>query len=319
MKQKNIKASFLLAVASASGLMLSATHVADAALSSFGSGPVDTIYSDNFAAPALNVNSAAADPSSIAGNVVAGGDGGSGGTPGATYIGTAAQPSGSNSVAPDAVWNYSGSNSATITSPNPTNGEDSNTIDNLTLPLVPQIGLTYDLSLTLTAAPGTGGHGLEMAFLYNNGNGHNNVVDAVSNNDPVGLILDRDANSSPTDYFEIFESTGTGSDNSFAPTATSLTGGTAGTTVTVDELFTPTGATTGTMNWYLNGILANPTPVNVTGLTGGISYIQFGDNRDASGTFTNFSLSAQAVPEPASLGLVGLGALALLRRRRSCV
>jgi hypothetical protein len=302
--------ALLAAAIGAAGMMLSPLHTASA---SIFTGSFDTIYSDNFAAPATNVNSSLADPNAIVGNAPAVSTGLDGGSAAATYIGIA-QPAAIGAT--DAVWNYSGSNSATMTSPSPTNGEDANAIANLTLPLVPIVGKTYDLELTMVAAPGTGGHGLEMAFLYNNGNAHNTSVQAISNNDPVGLILDRDAVATAPNYFEIFENTGTGSDNSFAPSASALTGGTPGTTVTVDTIFTPTGTgTTGTMSWYLNGVLANPSPVNVTGLTGGVSFIQFGNNRDALGTFTNFSLTA--IPEPASLALLAVSGLLVARRRQA--
>jgi PEP-CTERM motif len=322
--KKSAKLTILAAVAGASGLMLSTAPVASASVFSsanpYGTGPVDTIYSDSFAAPGTNVNSATTDPNAIVGNPVAGGDGGSGGTPAATYLSTPIVTGITGT--PDADWDYSGSTSATITSPaaNVVAGEDTKTITNLTLPLVPVVGDAYDLELTMVAAPGTGAHGLEMAFLFNGGNAHNTTAQAISNNDPIGLILDRDATSSTTtsNYFEVFENTGTGSDNSFAPSASALTGGTPGTKVTVDEIFTPTGATTGTESVYLNGVLATGSPFNLTGLTGGISDIQFGDNRDALGTFTNFSLTAEAVPEPASAALLLLGGgLAMGRRRRS--
>ena len=47
-------------------------------------------------------------------------------------------------------------------------------------------------------------------------------------------------------------------------------------------------------------------------MTNGVSDIQFGDNRDAGGTFTNFSLTA--VPEPASLSLLAIGGLLAVLR-----
>jgi len=267
------------------------------------------VYSDTFAAPASNVNAASSDPNAIIGNAPAVATGLDGGSASATYIGYPVVTS--TSGTPDADWQYSGSNSAKITSPtaniNTTGniGEDGKTITNLTLPVVPVLGYAYDLELTMALPAATGAHGLEMAFLYNNGNGHNSSAQAISNNNPVGLILDRDAVSSGG-YF----------DTHFAPTASSLTGGSVGTTVTVDSIFTPTGATTGTMSWYLNGVLANATPVAMTGLTNGVSFIQFGDNQTTGGSFTNFSLTAQAVPEPASLGVAAVGALALVARRR---
>jgi len=294
----------LLAAVGGFGLIFSETRVATATLLT---GPVDTIYSDNFAGPAVNVN---APSTAIVGNTPAVETGLDGGSATSPYIGIATP-----GTLPDAVWQYSGSNSASITSPpaNVVSGEDTSTITNLTLPLVPTLGWTYDLEATLTAPAGTGGHGLEMAFLYNNGNGHNTSAQAISNNDPAGLILDRDAVSGGG-YFDIFEGTGTNGDTHFAPTASSLTGGSPGSSVTVDILFTSTGATTGSLNWYLNGILANPTPVAVSGLTGGISDIQIGDNRDACGTITNFSLTA--VPEPTVAGLAVAGSLVLGMRRR---
>ncbi|HUO10504.1 MAG TPA: PEP-CTERM sorting domain-containing protein [Phycisphaerae bacterium] len=295
-------------------MAVAATAVTSARATIF-TGSYDVVYSDTFAAPASNVNAASSDPNAIIGNAPAVATGLDGGSASATYIGYPVVTS--TSGTPDADWQYSGSNSATITSPsaNLSGGEDTKTITNLTLPIVPVVGYAYDLEMTMALPSATGGHGLEMAFLYNSGNAHNTLAQAISNNDPVGLILDRDALSNGN-YFEIFEGLGTASDNSFSPSASALTGGAVGTTVTVDSIFTPTGTTTGTMSWYLNGVLVNATPVSETGLTGGVSFIQFGDNRTTGGSFSNFSLTAQAVPEPASLGVAAVGALALVARRR---
>jgi hypothetical protein len=318
MKRKNVRFTILAAAVGACGLMLGGGQAAHASIlgtDSLGAGPIDTIYSDNFTSPVTNVNSAGSDPTAIAGNVVAGGDGGSGGTPGATYIGIAT-PAGSGAT--DAVWNYSGSTSATITSPagNVSAGEDANTIVNLTLPLVPIVGDVYDLELTMVAASATGAHGLEMGYLFGNGNGHNTSPQALSNNFPIGLILDRDAVSSGG-YFDVFEGSNTNGDTHFAPNGSSLTGGSPGSTVTVDEIYTPTSSTAGTESVYINGTLATGSPFALSGLSGGITDVSFGDNRVASGTFTNFSVTAEAVPEPASTGILLLGAgLAMKRRRR---
>lgn len=291
----------MVAVASGIGCLLLQTQFAGATLLT---GPVDTIYSDNFSGTGGNA---------IAGNVPTVASGLDGGTAGATWTGISTA-----GTAPDAVWDYSGSNSATITSPsaNVTAGEDPNTIVNIALPVVPVMGYTYDLEATISGVnPGTGGHGLEMAFLYNGGNGHLSAEQAISNNDPAGLILYRDAaETGPNGYFDIFESTGTGSDNRFAPSSNSLTGGSVGQTVTVDAILTPLTSTSVSMNWYLNGVLANPSPVTITGLTNGISDIQIGDNRIANGTITGFSLTA--VPEPASAGLLAISGLVLGARRR---
>jgi hypothetical protein len=304
-----------VAAVGAAGLMLSQGQTARA---SVFTGSFDTIYSDNFTAPVVNVNAASTNPNAIVGNVPATSTGLDGGSVTATYLSTPISTGAAGT--PDTDWVYSGSNSATITSPaaNIVAGESTKTITNLTLPVVPVLGKAYDLELTMNAPTATGAHGLEMAFLFNNGNGHNTTSQAISNNNPVGLILDRDATASGTtpNYFDIFEGINTVGDTQFAPSASSLSGGVPGTTLTVDSVFTPTGATTGTMSWYINGILVNPTPLALTGLTNGVSFIQFGDNRDAGGTFTNFSLTAQTVPEPASMGLVALGGLMMARRRR---
>jgi hypothetical protein len=312
-----------LAAAASVGLLF-----AEHANATLLTGSVDTIYADNFAAPAVNVNAATTDPNSIVGNTPATETGLDGGSATSPYLGIATFATGA--VTPDAAWNYSGANSATlngqtanIATTGSLTGEDGNSISNLTLPLVPVIAGVgfeeYDLELTMTNPAASGGHGLEMAYLFNNGNGHNTAAQAISNNDPVGLILDRDANASTTPgsgYFDIFEATGTGSDHNFAPTASALTGGTAGTTVTVDILYTALTTTSGSMSWYVNGVLANPTPVVITGLTNGISDIQFGDNRSTGVTFTNFSLTATDVPEPASAGLMLMSLPMLLRRGR---
>ncbi len=278
-------------------------------------GAVDTVYSDNFAAPASNVNAAGTDPNAIVGNAPAVATGKDGGSASATYLGILST---SSTGTPDTNWDYSGSNSASITSPaanvNTTGniGEDGKTITNLTLPLVPVLGTTYDLELTMKVPGATGGHGLEMAYLFNGGNGHNTAAQAISNNDPAGLILMRDAvQAANSNFVDIFEGTGTAGDTAISQT----TSGALGSAITFDVLFTPTGTTTGTMSWYVNGNLITGSPFALTGLTGGISDIQFGDNQTTGGTITNFSLTAQA-PEPASLGLAAVGALALVARRR---
>ena len=238
------------------------------------------------------------------------------GAAGAAYLGILST---STTAAPDTNWDYSGSNSAGITSPtanvNTTGniGEDGKTITNLTLPLVPVLGTTYDLELTMKVPAGTGGHGLEMAFLFNNGNGHNTAAQAISNNDPAGLILMRDAvQAANSNFVDIFEGTGTAGDTAISQ---AISGG-LGSAVTFDVLFTPTGATTGTMSWFVNGNAIAGSPFALTGLTNGISDIQFGDNQTTGGTLTNFSLTATATPEPASLGIAAVGAVALMARRR---
>jgi hypothetical protein len=305
------RVAVLAAAVGGLGLIFAGSHTAEASIlgTLYPSLPIDTIYGDNFTGTG---------GTGIVGNnptTETGLDGGSATAPwaGDTVIGTP-------SAGSDALWQYSGSSSASITSPTANiatsgnTGEDASTIVNMALPFSPGVGLVYDLEATFMVPAATGAHGLEMAYLWNNGNGHITADQAISNNDPAGLILDRDAVSGGG-YFDVFEGTGTSGDTHFAPTASALTGGSVGTSVTVDEIYTPTGATTGTMSWYLQGQLVNVTPVSLSGMTGGISWIQLGDNRTTGDTITSFSLTA--VPEPTVIGLLIGGAFPLMLRRRN--
>ncbi|MGA2440073.1 MAG: hypothetical protein ABSH08_03885 [Tepidisphaeraceae bacterium] len=303
MRRNAKKVAVVTAAVGGMSFLFSQTNVASASILP---GTPDVIYSDNFAAPAVNVN---APNTYIVNNAPAVETGLDGGSASATYVGVATI--GVPAANSDALWSYSGSNSATITSPAFNgNGEDNSTIDNLTLPLSPIIGETYDLELTMTVPSAThyGGHGVEMAFLYGNGNGHNTAGQAISNNDPAGLILDRDFVTG-TGYFDVFEGIGTANDNRFSP-GTGL-----GSTLTVDTLYTPTSTTSGVFSWYANGVLL-AGPVTITGITGGITDVQFGTNYNTAGgnVLQNFSLTDQ-VPEPVTAGLFLASGLPLMFRR----
>jgi hypothetical protein len=306
MRRNAKRVAVVTAAVGGMSFLFSQTNVASANVLT---GPYDTIYSDNFAAPTVNVNAPATyivnnAPAVIGANAAA--DGGSGT---ATYIGVSTI--GTPSTASDALWSYSGSNSATITSPtHGSNGEDSGTIDNLALPLSPIVGETYDLEITMMepAASAYGGHGLEMAFLFNNGNGHLTAGQAISNNNSVGLILDRDFVTGGTD-FDIYAGNAVNGADQLGFSNTPV-----GATITVDTLMTPTSATSGIFSWYLNGSqIAGPTAIS--GLTNGITDIQFGVNQNTAGVFTNFSLTDQ-VPEPVAAGLFLAGLPLLFRRHR---
>jgi hypothetical protein len=67
------------------------------------------------------------------------------------------------------------------------------------------------------------------------------------------------------------------------------------------------------MQWYLNGNLVNSTPFAASGLTGGITNIQLGDNRITGGLMQNFSLTA--VPEPTVAALLLTTTVPLMLRR----
>jgi hypothetical protein len=326
MKRNAKKVVVLAAAAGGFGVAAVCSSTAQASLLStlYPTAVVTTVYSDSFTGGTAGTQILGNNPA-----VETGQDGGSAST---AWLGT---PSGGTPTsAADAIWNYSASG-ASITSPSANiqvtganSGEDTATIANLSLPVTPVLGITYDLEATITVpsiagatSSGTsGGHGLEMAYLYNSGNGHvtgSVTADAISNNDPVGLILDRDYFSPSTQtstFFDIFEGSGTSNDTHFGNSSSPSTGGSVGTTITVDILFTATGATTGTESWYIDGNPVAGNPVAVTGLTSGVGYIQIGDNQTTGDLIQNFSLTA--VPEPASAGLLAASGFSLMVRRR---
>ncbi len=72
------------------------------------------------------------------------------------------------------------------------------------------------------------------------------------------------------------------------------------------------------VNFYVDGLL-DTTKTYSADVSGGFNQVRIGSALSSVGGgagFDNYSVSTDAVPEPACLGLLGLGGLSLLRRRR---
>jgi len=239
-----------------------------------------TIYQDNFTQGAGTL---------LGGQPVQVATGDDGGTANADW--SAATVTGSGT---DADWEYSGSNSVTVLSPSGTAARDTGLITDAILPFTPQAGLIYTLQATFNVpAAGTDNHWIGLSFI----NGTNNTT-ALSNDGPTGLVIVRDGlngNATLDGYVDVFEGAagGTGGDTSFAPTATALTGGTVGTTVTVTEILNTTGSSD-TLSWLLNGVSVG-SPVTLSG-NAAITGVAFGDDTAPSGTVSAFSLVDNGVP-----------------------
>lgn len=258
----------------------------------------DVIYQDNFSG---------ASGTALGGNVLPVDSGLDGGTAGATW-----QANTTTASNPDAIWQYSGSNSASILSPNGTGARDTNLIADALLPFTPQAGYVYDLEATITVPSGgtDNGHWLGLAFENFENGGTGGGAAALSNDGATGLAIVRDAVSSGASL-NIFQGAagGTGGQANY-----NIPGG-VGTPVTVDVLLNTLGGLSDeTIDWEINGVSVG-APVTLSG-NPAINYVAFGDDTAPSGTVTNFSLTA-TVPEPASLGLlVTTGGVFGLRRRR---
>jgi hypothetical protein len=259
----------------------------------------DVIYQDNFSGGSSGTT-LASDSSSL---VATGLDGGS--------VTTWTVTAGST----DATWLYSGSDSVTISSPNGDGGRDTGLITNAYLPFTPQAGYIYTLQSTFqVAAAGTDNHWCGLSFISTL-NGGNGGAEALSNDEPTGLVIVRDGNGTTTTYgpgqtadqIDVFEaaSGGTGGDTAF-----NIPGG-IGATVTISEVLNTMGASD-TLTWYINGTNVGAT----TTLSGNpaINYVAFGDDTAPSGVVSAFSLTA--VPEPGTLSLLGLSGLLAFKRRR---
>jgi hypothetical protein len=293
MKRKNVRFTILAAAVGACGLMLGggqAAHASILATAGLGAGPVDTIYADNFSGTAGTQLTA---PSTD--------NGYDGGTPGATWATTAST---SATTDPDANWLYSGSNSVTITTPGSLSARDTNLISNAVLPLTPQAGYIYDLEATLLSPLASGDNGHWSGLTYAQGTqAPGGGSSALSNDGDWGLMVVRDNVNPSPNWVSLFAG-GTGGQVNLNPA------GGVGTALTLDIVLNTAAST---MSYYINGSLVSG-PTSVSGFN--IKTVAFGDDTAPTGTVSNFSLTAQAVPEPASTALLLVSAGLTMKRRR---
>jgi len=93
-------------------------------------------------------------------------------------------------------------------------------------------------------------------------------------------------------------------------------------TAAVDlDIVLDTSGATWTAAYFVNGVQQGATqtlPASAITEIGGVGFSRTSNGTDTGGgTIDNFSLSFVQVPEPASLGLLGLAGLALIRRRHA--
>jgi hypothetical protein len=279
--------------------------IASASLVAASTLRADVIYQDNFDGTAGD----------LAGRAVPVASGLDGGTAGATWNAAASSANVTTitTTAADAAWTATGgthtstgSTAATIGALS--TGADSNLIATASLPFTPQAGFVYDLHAAIEASStGASGNWLGVTFAQAGLNGHtpSGSASALSNDNPYGLLISK----------------GTGAVQDFAGlgTANGSTGGTvtAGQFNSFDIFLDTTGAAW-KVAWGINlpagSTIANANAGTFTYSTNpSIGLVVIGSNK-LTGAVSDFSLTA--VPEPASLSLLSLAALPLLKRRR---
>jgi hypothetical protein len=304
---RNAKSYAALWVAGLAGLAAWTveTNVASATLLT---GSYDTIYSDGFTSQSAGTLLGGNSP-----DVASGLDGG---TAGATWNAATTTVASITSTASDVDWQYGGGGTATITTPNANKAaQDTNLIANALLPFTPVANYLYDLEATIQSpAAGTDSHWIGLTFMNGNSHGASGSASALSNDDPWGLVIVRDGVNPSPDWVTVFDGTGGGTGTSLALNPA----GGVGTTLTIDILLN---SATNQESWYIDGTQVGPTVTLNTGyITGSggdglINDVAFGDDTAPLGTVSQFSLTAQSVPEPACLGLLCVGSLFALRRR----
>ncbi|HEY1686727.1 MAG TPA: hypothetical protein VGG19_18345 [Tepidisphaeraceae bacterium] len=265
----------------------------------------DTIYQDNFDGTGGILSGRALDTAS----------GLDGGTLNQAWTSDSATSSNPDALITASGGTYSGTGTTSAAVGTFTTGADSNMITNAYLPIVPQTGYIYDAHVAIAAsAVGASGNWLGMTFAPANMNGHTagGGASALSNLAGYGLIIDKGTNT-----VQSFGGAGTGNaELSGVPSGFNSNSTTTPVYNTFDIILNTSGSQW-TVSWLVNGVA--PSGVGSTSYTytsnPSIGNIVIGTNK-LTGAFSDFSLTATAVPEPTSFVMLALAALPFAARRR---
>jgi hypothetical protein len=265
----------------------------------------DTIYQDNFDGTGGILSGRALDTAS----------GLDGGTLNQAWTSDSATSSNPDALITASGGTYSGTGTTSAAVGTFTTGVDSNMITNAYLPFVPQAGFIYDAHVAIAAsAAGASGNWLGMTFAPASLNGHTagGGASALSNMAGYGLIIDKGVNT-----VQSFAGAGTANGElSGVPSGFNSNSATTPVYNTFDIILNTSGSQW-TVSWMVNGSV--PTGIGSSSFTytstPSIGNIVIGTNKLA-GAFSDFSLTATAVPEPSSLVMLALAALPFAARRR---
>lgn len=194
------------------------------------------------------------------------------------------------------LWEENGS-TARITS-----AVDFGTDDSAFLPFTPGAGNVYTLSATATVPVGGSGSWVALGFADTN----------ITSGQPFWAngtapwMLYRQS----SEVTSFAESLGTAPNNDLGVDTNNVIAGNYATSADLTIVLDTTG-TAWTAEWLVDG---SPVRSETYGTNPSINFVGFARENGESSDIDNFTLTV--IPEPSSVALLGLGGLALLRRRR---